>query len=397
MIRFTRPTSALLVLCIFGAHLCSRADAQSTATSRVPSPSLESANGNFIARRLPRVVYRGGPFIRRPRIVTVTFRGDDPKLVSRLEQFGARITRTRWWREVTEGYCAKARDCIGKGRPSVNVRLDAVLPAAVRDVDVETLLAREAEADRLGPLDTDTVILAYLPVGVGLSDAFVPRYCDSGPRAFHRALKIGKMKVAFAVLPRCGDEAQLTSTASHEIVEAVTNPDPSARGFAFEQSSANLGFTASGIEPVDPCGLLTMDNHRTLESGFVVQRAWSNRAASLGRDPCVPSVTQPYVALVPRQSTVRLKQEGEGATITLDAAAAQLVPAWSLSAFDLTGHQDGAQYVDVSLDRTKVRAGQTANLTITFRKSNARGLCVVGVVSTIGNRSYMWPVAVIMR
>jgi hypothetical protein len=45
----------------------------------------------------------------------------------------------------------------------------------------------------------------------------------------------------------------------------------------------------------------------------------------------------------------------------------------------------------------RMAAGQTANLTITVRKSNARGLCVVGVVSTIGDRSYMWPVAVIMR
>jgi hypothetical protein len=50
-----------------------------------------------------------------------------------------------------------------------------------------------------------------------------------------------------------------------------------------------------------------MNDHRTLESGFVVQRAWSNRSASLGRDPCVPAQAgQSYIALVPRQATVRL-------------------------------------------------------------------------------------------
>lgn len=60
---------------------------------------------------------------------------------------------------------------------------------------------------------------------------------------------------------------------SHQILEAAANSDPSARGFAFERGSANAGFTAAGVEPVDPGGLLMMGTHWTLESGFVVQRA----------------------------------------------------------------------------------------------------------------------------
>jgi hypothetical protein len=81
-------------------------------------------------------------------------------------------------------------------------------------------------------------------------------------------------------MPRCSGEAELTAAASHEIVEATTNPDPARRGFAFVQSSLNLGFTAAGVEPADPCGLITMDRHWMSESGFTVQRAWSNRAAA---------------------------------------------------------------------------------------------------------------------
>lgn len=141
-----------------------------------------------------------------------------------------------------------------------------------------------------------------------------------------------------------------------------------------------------------------MDGHRTVESGFVVQRAWSNRAASLGREPCVPArAGRPYIALVPRQPAVRVTQEDGSATITLDAAADRPVPAWAVSAFDMTGYQDREQCVEVSLDRTKVAAGQTANLTITVRKRNARRLCVVGIVSTLGVHSHTWPVAVVMR
>ena len=44
-----------------------------------------------------------------------------------------------------------------------------------------------------------------------------------------------------------------------------------------------------------------------------------------------------------------------------------------------------------------VGTGQTAHLAITLRKRNASGLAVVGVVSTLGAPSDVWPIAVVMR
>ncbi|HVH48251.1 MAG TPA: hypothetical protein VM925_38220, partial [Labilithrix sp.] len=244
----------------------------------------------------------------------------------------------------------------------------------------------------------------YLPGGVRLTSASIPEYCAGGARAFHRSLEVGgskartPAKLAYAVLPRCSDETELTATASHELLEATTNPDPVERGFAFARDSSNLAFTASGLEPVDPCGLITMDGHWTLDSGFAVQRAWSNRAAALGHDPCVPARrNRPYVALVPRTPTVRLVGEGERVTITLDAKADRPVPKWATSVLDVTGFHEHAQYVDVSLDRSVVQDGDSVNLTIVVRKRNENGLVVVGAVSTLGVSSHMWPVAIVTR
>jgi hypothetical protein len=170
-----------------------------------------------------------------------------------------------------------------------------------------------------------------------------------------------------------------------------------ARGFAFVPDGNALAFTASGVEPVDPCGLITMDGHWTFADGFVVQRAWSNRAASLGRDPCVPTrAGRPFVALVPREPVVRLTEEGRTATVALDAAADREVPAWAASAFDLTGYQDRKRYVDLSLAPATIAAGETAQLTITLRGRNARKRSEVGIVSTLGVHSYLWPLTVIM-
>jgi hypothetical protein len=81
----------------------------------------------------------------------------------------------------------------------------------------------------------------------------------------------------------------------------------------------------------------------------------------------------------------------------MDAAASQPVAEWAVSAFDLTGAQERERYVDVTLDKTTVTAGQTATLTVTLRKRHPRHLSVVGIVSTMGDYSYLWPLAVVAR
>jgi hypothetical protein len=367
-----------------------------TVPAAAPAPA-DAADGRLLARTLPRIEYRGGRFLRNPRLLTITFTSDDPKWVTRLEQFGAVMTRSAWWHEVSADYCAKPGLCIEEGSAAPPVQLDEVLPAEVRDTDIEALLRRSASTGQLGALDENTLLLVYLPEGVVLVDQ-TTRYCAGRARALHRSLEIDNARIPFAVLPRCGDEAELTGTASHEILEATTNPFPAERGFAFLMSSAQSGFTAAGVEPVDPCGLITMDRHWTTENGFVVHRAWSNRAAALAHDPCVPSRADlPYVMLVPREPAVRLAREGETVSIELDASAAGVPKTWAISAFDLSGYQDDAQYVELGLAKSTIKSGESVTLTITSRKANPAQREIVALVSTLGVQSYMWPLLVMMR
>lgn len=356
--------------------------------------SSEAARA-LLAQHLPRMEYRGGPFMRHPRIVTITFRADDKALVSRLEQFGETITRTPWWRAVTEGYCAKDGDCIGEGQPGMAVRLDDQLAAEVHAVELSALLRRYAQAGRFGVLDENTLLVAYLPPGVHLRDAFVARYCGDGPRGFHRALRMDKRIVGFAVLPRCGDEAALTGTASHEILETAANPDTSQHGFALVPSSVNLAFSAAGVEPVDPCGLLNRGTHQTQEGGFVVQRAWSNRAAANGQDPCVPAApARPYLALIPQQRVIRLTKPGDSVTVSAIAVADRPGQRWSVSATDLTGARQRQRYLEVSLSKSEVSVGEKMQMTVTLRKSPPSQPCIIGLISSIASTSHVWPVAV---
>lgn len=363
------------------------------------APPLEQVDGGLAADRFPRVLYRGGPFLQNPRIITVTFRNDEPRTVTKLEQFAGTITRSTWWRSVVDSYCTPQGDCIGEGSSGGNLHVDEALSGTVRDMKIEDVIEKAVASKKIDIADPNSLVIAFLPAGVTLADAFNPTYCSGGPRAYHRAFAIGERRLPYAVVPRCGDEDEATATASHELLESTTNPDPSHRGFAFEPGSKFLSFTASGLEPVDACGLITRDTHRATESGFRVQRAWSNREASLGRDPCVPSQpTKPYVALVPETSIVRLSNEGDSVTVPLAAYANDVVPAWSVSAVDVTGDQDHIGYVDLALNKTRIERGESATLAITLRKkSPRRDLSIVGLVSTLGEQTHMWPLAVSIR
>lgn len=397
--RHRRPRHTATGLCVL-ALLCwsSLAPGGHAQSVSADSPaSKESSNGGVIAQHLPTLAYRGGPFLRHPRIVTVTFAGDDERLVTRLEQFGDTITRTTWWRAVSDGYCAADGDCIGEGRPGVAVRLRESLPADVHAVEISALLARAITAGHLGTLDDESLLLVYLPAGITLRDAFVPRYCGAGPRAFHRSLRIGRRVIGYAVMPRCADEASLTGTASHELLETVMNPDTSRPAFAFPRDSSARGFAAAGDEAMDPCGFLSADRE-VVEGAFVVRRSWSARAAAQGRNPCVPAASpQPFLALVPEQPVVRLLNSGDTVTIEVHAAADRPAEAWTVSAVDLTGSQRGEHYVDVALDRSQMSPGDTGTLRVALRKVPPQGLTVVGLVSTVGGNSYLWPVAVVTR
>jgi hypothetical protein len=369
------------------------------ATMLAAAASAEPApDGRLIAQRLPRVVYHGGPFLRRPEITTVTFRGDDPKQVARLEAFGRWVGRSGWWEEVSDGYCAATDDCIGPGRAGRAVRLARRVPGRVRDADVERWLAEEADKGALEGLGQDALVLVYLPGAVALTDAFDRQYCGPGPRAYHRLLRRGAVSFPYAVIPRCHGEAETTAAASHEALEAATNPDPSRPGFRLRSDTTQVAFAFHGPEPVDPCGLLNRDRHRAVEGGFTVQRAWSNRAAERGGDPCVPAVAErAYVALVPRQPVVRLTSPGAKATVMLDAVADRPVPAWTVEAADLSAGAEGGDYVEARLDRSNVVNGEVAVLTLRVLRVPRRKTTVVGIVSRLGSESHLWPIAVSMR
>jgi len=67
------------------------------------------------------------------------------------------------------------------------------------------------------------------------------------------------------------------------------------------------------------------------------------------------------------------------------------------SAFDLSGYQDRNPYVELTLDKATITAGESAKFSIKACKMNSAQRAIVAIVSTLGVDSHMWPLLVVMR
>jgi hypothetical protein len=97
---------------------------------------------------------------------------------------------------------------------------------------------------------------------------------------------------------------QITASASHEIVEAATDPFPDTQpayiGVDDDHLAWSVAITGPG-EVGDMCGSESSQLGRYI-GYFLVQRSWSNQAAAANLDPCVPATSSPYFGAAPEFS-----------------------------------------------------------------------------------------------
>jgi hypothetical protein len=201
--------------------------------------------------------------------------------------------------------------------------------------------------------------------------------------------------VPYAIIPRCGTkESTTTDSASHEIIEASTDPDIGIGSLAYYM--LNQTWADEGGEVGDLCTSKT-----TTESSFTVQRIWSNKSAAAGQDPCVPiPTTEIYFNSAPEQQQIKLNKIGDTATIDIDAFSDAPYPPWTLSAVDVAaeGPNTNSGYLSFSFDKTSVQNGDHAVLTVTATQTipNDGDELYVSSQDSSKNR-HNWPVLVVTK
>jgi hypothetical protein len=254
---------------------------------------------------MPRVVAGNRDAVMTtPSIVVITY-DDDPSRAD-LEAFASTYGASAAWAPQTAEYGVGA---LVAGTPR---HLAGNAPATITDAQVLALLHANlgGAAPAWGAPDENTLYSFFFPDGTILDDGF-GSLCCTDYDGYHYDEMIGGVDVAYAIQCTCPgfdgpgitDLQQLTVVASHETVEAVTDPRPGT-DYAFAEADAdhavwtyvNGGETADMCLYTDTAYLLGPSNF-----GYAIQRAWSNAAAIAGHDPCVSEATTPYYQTIPDQ------------------------------------------------------------------------------------------------
>jgi hypothetical protein len=317
----------------------------------------------------PTEVFFGDQVLATPDVLTVTFGSDS--MASSLEAFGAQATvsSNTYWNTIRSGYCETGvsdTTCVGNGAAGTSKALTGVTLAAsytdsaqggpsTLQTFIQSLIG--SGTNKIGTIGANTLPVFYFPQTTSITLDGAPSCANGGFGGYHNSMTTtagGSTTFAYAIVMECTTTAGTTPTtlqettiaASHEIIEAATDPYSTSTtlGWYLNENDvtfipwAGIGYGEVGDNCVDFTGY-NQDEY-TYTSGansFTVQRIWSNAAAAAGGDPCVPAQQggKPYFNVAAEQWLVT---EAVGATTVFDGDAFSdmaVTGGWYVTGYDM--------------------------------------------------------------
>jgi hypothetical protein len=357
----------------------------------------------------------GGPTLKNPVFVTVTWQGDPN--VNELETLGDTVGAGQYWKDLVSEY--------GVG-PAVSgeanhVHVTDAAPTSISDTALKAFVAASlTKTEGAWPTPAgDVVYILYLPQTTDLL-LQGKSACSQGVGGYHDSTSVNGKPTAFAIVPRCGSGNldHVTVSASHELAEAATDPYPQTRPGLFgfrEEDLAWEFFQQFQSENGDACEFYRDSDLLPSETdvGFAVQRQWSNASGKAGHDPCVPRLKDAtYFNVTPLDledvgvdlsavggSTATAKgfkvKVGETRQVPLGFYSDGPIGEWTIKAVNggiAGGRSSGG--LDLTLDVTSGQNGQKAYLTVTVNTAGKTGAELVTIVSSRAGTSHYMPLLI---
>ncbi|HEY1960154.1 MAG TPA: hypothetical protein VGH28_31310 [Polyangiaceae bacterium] len=358
---------------------------------------------------MPQATSGGGSVIASPKVVAISFQADPLQgaidaFASDLQNFGD------YWKGAVSEY--------GVG-PIASSTYHAAETAAqnLADADVQSWLTDKIQNDATFPKpDESTIYTLFYPSGTNVvSGGGVTCQQFQG---YHDSFALGGTDVVYAIVPRCApppvqgvtDADQMTAEASHEIVEAATDPLPfKSAAYLTVDSASHAWELLGGGEIGDLCAGFGDVFYKPNGFDSLVQRVWSNAAAAAGHDPCEPNGASPYFNSAPvladtitlyvsgqavKTNGVKLLA-GQSTTIELDLYSdAPTSGPWKISVLDLTSAFFGGKpALSFTLDQTTGQNGDVRQLTIQSLR-NVSGGAPFWIQNDLGTTTTVWVAAV---
>lgn len=256
---------------------------------------------------MPQVPNMGGPVLKAPKFVVITFAGDT--LAPQIDDFASKVaSSTTYWSGTTSEYG------VGPVASVVDISVAETPAAMLADGDVRTWLAGKLTGPEAGTLeggapwpqpDANTIYMIYYPSNVTITQA-----AGTSCNAFYGyhddfAFSAGGY-VSYSVIARCapfpGTSAidSIAAIASHEFVEAATDPQPTDHPAYLQPDADHAAWSfLGGGELGDMCASFGNVFYKPSDLPYLVQRTWSNKSAAASLDPCEPAGVVPYFNAAP--------------------------------------------------------------------------------------------------
>jgi hypothetical protein len=245
--------------------------------------------GRDAATTAPKLTYYGGPVVESARVVAVLWGPSvDAQVAGRIGDFYKAAVTSSYFSWLSEYDPPGGKQHIGRGSlEGVHAISPAQKSHALSDAQIAKELAAQIRARKLPKADANTIYLVHFPPGVRISLGGAHSCQSGGFCGYHSTFRAGATHVRYAVLPDmgpgsgcdvgCGNGpalANVTSVASHELVEATTDPDV---GLARSLAAPLAWYDANNGEIGDICA----GRDGQLRAGgavWTVQKQWSNKA-----------------------------------------------------------------------------------------------------------------------
>jgi hypothetical protein len=408
-------------------------DAGGTNDAGTDSPAIVDAgpdvwDGAFVEAphpRMPILVDQSGPVNAAPVITEVTFSSTYTNNVSDLDAFMTGLWALPYWSAATSEY--------GVAAPTVKnaQHLAEAAPGNTTDAAIKTWLANKIQTGATGftNASNNSLFVLFYPSTTTISKGAGSKSCQAfGGYHGSTTVTVGGNTIypTYAVIPECvasvdagGAQATLdetTAAASHEMVEAVTDPYVDRQTTPI---SAWVGTTtfASSVDPYAAWPYGIVGSYGLLEDGdmcesfgssfftptgfaYMVQRTWSNAAVRAGKDPCAPYHTgetayflaQPVFdpnfaadeamsppVYLPQVSFAGGSGTTQGVSIAVGSSAtvplilwsdAPVAAPWTVTARDVSDPTGATTYLTLALDKSTGNNGDTIHLTITVNSAD---------------------------
>jgi hypothetical protein len=228
------------------------------------------------------VTYHGGPLLQNVKVTTL-FYGSDWSSSNLPDYFNgffkAVFADGRYMANLAQ-YSAGGYT-IGNGTFATTDMDAATLPATVKDAQIQAEIRAQVAAGNLPAPDDNTLYFVFTAPHIVVEDA----YGNNSAQDFsgYHDYAPGSDGFSYAIIPydnSLSDARKMTAYASHELAEAVTDPQPTDTGLGwYDNRNGEIGDIPVSLYLAGRISLSGLTELLTASDGtaYLVQKEWSNQ------------------------------------------------------------------------------------------------------------------------